>query len=206
MDRNKRISAEGTGEEQETRERIMAAARQLMAQKGYRGATTRRIAELAGVNEVTIFRHFKNKEGLFIQVMEELTDTHTYLVNCLKEEIPDIREMLIHFGRQYYRVLVDRKELLMICVIEADNHPRLVDLFARVPVTAVLVLTEKLEQLHQQGRLRNTHFQMAAHMFSSTIYTAFMVRYRTGLKDYTFDEEQLFEQAAEILLQGILPE
>ena len=42
----------------ETRLRILAATRSLLAQKGRRGTTTREIADLAGVNEATIFRHF----------------------------------------------------------------------------------------------------------------------------------------------------
>jgi AcrR family transcriptional regulator len=71
----------GKGEEQETRERIMAAARQLMAQKGYKGATTRKISELAGVNEVTIFRHFKSKDALFEELLSGLVDIRLKLEN-----------------------------------------------------------------------------------------------------------------------------
>ncbi|CAM5359336.1 TetR family transcriptional regulator OS=Lysinibacillus sphaericus OX=1421 GN=LS41612_14115 PE=4 SV=1 [Lysinibacillus sphaericus] len=48
----------------ETAQRIMDAALQLISEKGYTAATTKAIADLAQVNEVTIFRHFGNKEGL----------------------------------------------------------------------------------------------------------------------------------------------
>jgi AcrR family transcriptional regulator len=44
--------------------RILQAATLVYAQHGWRGATTRRIAEEAGVNEVTIFRHFGSKDAL----------------------------------------------------------------------------------------------------------------------------------------------
>jgi len=43
----------------------MQAASDLFANKGYAGTTTRSIAETAGVNEVTLFRHFGSKENLF---------------------------------------------------------------------------------------------------------------------------------------------
>jgi AcrR family transcriptional regulator len=54
----------------QTRERIVAAAREVIARKGKRGATTREIADLAGVNEATLFRHFGNKESLIIAVVK----------------------------------------------------------------------------------------------------------------------------------------
>lgn len=48
-----------------TAERILAAARRAFGEHGYRATTTRAIAELAGVAEPTVFRHFGSKELLF---------------------------------------------------------------------------------------------------------------------------------------------
>lgn len=47
-----------------SREKLLEAAARVYAECGFRGATTRRIAEEAGVNEVTIFRHFGSKAAL----------------------------------------------------------------------------------------------------------------------------------------------
>ncbi|MGH7533477.1 MAG: TetR/AcrR family transcriptional regulator, partial [Gemmatimonadales bacterium] len=46
------------------RQRLLDAAAKLYAEVGYRGATTRRIAQEAGVNELTLFRHFGSKAEL----------------------------------------------------------------------------------------------------------------------------------------------
>ena len=48
----------------ENRTRILEAAARVYAEFGYRGATTRRIATAAGVNEVTLFRTFGSKAAL----------------------------------------------------------------------------------------------------------------------------------------------
>ena len=46
------------------RDQLLHAAARIYAESGYRGATTRRIATAAGVNEITLFRHFGSKDAL----------------------------------------------------------------------------------------------------------------------------------------------
>lgn len=44
---------------------IIEASHKLFMSQGYKPTTTKQIAELAGVNESTIYRHFETKENLF---------------------------------------------------------------------------------------------------------------------------------------------
>ncbi|MGA8622096.1 MAG: TetR/AcrR family transcriptional regulator [Candidatus Sulfotelmatobacter sp.] len=48
-----------------TADRILEAAVQLFSRQGYTGSSTHEIARLAGVSEVTVFRHFPRKRDLF---------------------------------------------------------------------------------------------------------------------------------------------
>jgi AcrR family transcriptional regulator len=57
---------------------LLEAARQAFAERGYRGTSTRDIADLAGVTEVMIFRHFGNKANLF---QEAVIDPFASFVN-----------------------------------------------------------------------------------------------------------------------------
>ena len=52
-----------------TKSQIVEAAARVYGEYGFRGATTRRIAEEAGVNEVTLFRHFGSKSALIGEVL-----------------------------------------------------------------------------------------------------------------------------------------
>ncbi|MGL5065440.1 MAG: TetR/AcrR family transcriptional regulator, partial [Microcoleus sp.] len=54
-----------------TRQRSIVAALELFASQGVTKTTTKQIAELAQVNEVTLFRHFGSKHGLLLAVIEE---------------------------------------------------------------------------------------------------------------------------------------
>lgn len=53
-----------------TAERLLDAATVVIARMGVGKATTREIAKEAGVNEVTLFRVFQNKQGLMSAVLE----------------------------------------------------------------------------------------------------------------------------------------
>src|SRR6266702_7404650 len=57
------------------RDEILAAAADVFAQHGFRGSTTRRIADAAGVNEITLFRQFGSKEVLLREAMRHLTQS-----------------------------------------------------------------------------------------------------------------------------------
>jgi AcrR family transcriptional regulator len=60
--------AEGAG----TRERILAAAGELFAARGLRGATMREIAARAGTNLASAHYHFGSKEALYLAVASEI--------------------------------------------------------------------------------------------------------------------------------------
>jgi AcrR family transcriptional regulator len=51
-----------------TRERLLVAARELIEEGGYGGASVLAIAERAGVAAGTLYRHFASKEELFVEV------------------------------------------------------------------------------------------------------------------------------------------
>ena len=57
-----RLSAE------ERREAIVRAALPLFARKGFANATTRELAEAAGVSEALIYKHFPSKESLYAEI------------------------------------------------------------------------------------------------------------------------------------------
>ena len=56
-----------TGDER--REQILHTAVELFAQKGFKGTTTKEIANAAGVSEAMVFRHFDTKDDLYDAIL-----------------------------------------------------------------------------------------------------------------------------------------
>jgi AcrR family transcriptional regulator len=53
-----------------SRERVLKAATALFAARGFHQTSTRDVARRARVNEITVFRLFKNKRELYLQVLD----------------------------------------------------------------------------------------------------------------------------------------
>ena len=96
---------------------IIEAAKELFASRGYKAVTTKEIAQVSRVNEVTIFRQFGNKEKLFEQVLiyaVSKPDFSKYLDPT--EESLEI--FLRGIGRLIQFVFTDNLELLKIELFE----------------------------------------------------------------------------------------
>jgi AcrR family transcriptional regulator len=63
--------AKKTASEEDTRDRLIAAASRVFAAKGYDGASVRDIASAAGVNVSLVSYYFKGKDGLHRACLEE---------------------------------------------------------------------------------------------------------------------------------------
>ncbi|MEE4358407.1 MAG: TetR/AcrR family transcriptional regulator [Desulfococcaceae bacterium] len=56
------------------KEAILLAGAKLFAEKGFNGTSMAELAELTDIAGATIFYHFKNKEELFLAVLEQVKD------------------------------------------------------------------------------------------------------------------------------------
>ncbi len=70
-------------------ERIVAAATDLFAQRGFDGVSTRQIAAATGLNIATVHHHVGSKRDLYLATVERLCDQDEALVDGLVEAIDD---------------------------------------------------------------------------------------------------------------------
>ena len=74
------IAARMAGDER--RMQILRCAVSLFSQRGFRGTTTKEIAQAAGISEAMVFRHFATKEELYTAILDHKTCSGTALSPC----------------------------------------------------------------------------------------------------------------------------
>src|SRR3954463_4752325 len=71
------------------RERVVAAARELIPGGGYRGARVAAIAAWAGVATGTVYRHFPSKAELFAEVFRSVSQREVEAARAAAETAAD---------------------------------------------------------------------------------------------------------------------
>jgi len=152
------------------RERLLDAARQVFAMYGAAGATTRRIAEVAGVNEVTVFRHFGSKEAL----LDEAARAHVtgeHAVPLPETPKHPQQELTAWCAREIERLRASRAFILQ-CLSEEAAHPELGE-FGNLPMSqSAEELWGYVQRLARDGRIRHADERGAAvTMLLGAVYT-----------------------------------
>jgi AcrR family transcriptional regulator len=106
------------------RQKIIQAAIELFANQGVSETTTKQIAELAQVNEVTLFRQFGNKHGLLLAVIED-ADVFAQLGQNLATELPpasNLADMLRAYANTCLQALEQTPAVIRSLVGESGQY------------------------------------------------------------------------------------
>lgn len=76
-------------EQQDTRQRILAAAGTLFASKGFHGTSTREIAARVGVRQPSLFHHFPTKQAILAELLDRDLEPALARISAYREMADD---------------------------------------------------------------------------------------------------------------------
>ena len=187
----------------ETHRRLLEAAARVFARSGLEGATTREIAREAGVNEVTLFRHFQSKEKLLAAVLQRTFETQEKPGQAGAPKPSDFRAGLRRYIRDYAELLQRNILLVRTLVGEIHRHAEhekrvLTGIFAPLKVELVTLIREARDQ----GAVRaEVDPLIAADLLGGMVFMEVLRRTSPFTPEYP--AEVYLENALEVFTRGI---
>jgi AcrR family transcriptional regulator len=189
-----------------TRQRLIDAALELFTSQGVTETTTRQVAESAQVNEVTLFRHFGNKQGLLLAVIED-SAVFTHLGETLREQVNQtsrLDQALKNYVSDRLQALEQMPELLRSVVGEAGRYTienrralgRGVTLANR-DVARYLARVIEREQLHPRIPV-----EKLSSLLNVMLFGYLVIELTSEFHELWDDREDFLESLVELFLQG----
>ena len=165
---------------QQTRERLRAAAHRLFLQKGYLATSIDAILAEAGISsKETLYRHYANKEALFVDVLSHLTIEQTGFSEKLAalpqpQNLQQFGQALRLLSRELLSMMSQPGYLPLVRMIiaEAPRFPQLGTLFfSTVTQRGLAILTALLQAAREQQLIAAVDFDAVTHMLLGGLLT-----------------------------------
>lgn len=160
------------GRSSRKRREILAAATNIFLQNGYLGTNLDEVASLASVSKMTIYKHFSDKETLFVAIVTGMVNKASDAVHAELQELgdsgdveADLRDLAC---RQLNLVMQPQMMQLRRLVIgEVKRFPRLGQVFYdRGPKRTIEALAQAFGRLAAKGLLKLEDPRLAAEQFN----------------------------------------
>jgi AcrR family transcriptional regulator len=190
----------------QTRVRIMQAASTLFTKKGFAGTTTRAIAELAGVNEVTLFRHFGTKEKLAKAIMDEFGGLS--IAEDLERHFSgNYGQDLTLIGQVMMKVMAERSDAIRMAICEAGNFPEFQQIVAENPRQLRRMLARYFERQMDAGLIHTGHPEALAQVFLGMFFSYSVLQsFLLDSLQPEISSDDMVEQSVALFVRGTLIE
>jgi AcrR family transcriptional regulator len=188
-----------------TAPRILKAATRVFGRKGVSGATTREIARAAKVNEVTLFRCFRNKNELLRQVILEKSRRYEDFFAKAPFETPDdLRRTVESFALTYVASLRENEQFVRTFFGEMQRHLKLCrQLFVESTESMRFKLMNYLIAAQKKGLVR-ADLDVATGTDALTGMLVIGIL-RRPLTARVYSNERFSKTCVELFLKGIEP-
>lgn len=188
----------------QTRARLIEAATEVFSTAGLSGATTREIARVAGVNEVTLFRHFHTKEQLLAAVIQQATSLQAEALAHHDEWTQNLHIDLMHYAKLCTTMMREHEALIRTFIGEAKRHPEAARLLVyETDKSLRKQLIAYLRKAQQKGIVRpDVNLKVAVDSFCGMLLHG-MLRLSDTPETLGYGCESYIETCVDILVRGI---
>lgn len=188
----------------ETQLKIMDATMTLIIEKGYSKATTKSIAELAGVNESTIFRRFEGKKEIVLAAME-LPKWNPGLSESDFTYHGDLKEDLTSFSKIYMSKVSPEMVKVSLGLRSAELEGIALQGIMKVPMIFKKVLVNYFTEMIADGNMRDCDVESISLQFIAMNFGFVFLDASFGNKLVGVSKRDYIRNSIEVFVSGITP-
>lgn len=194
----------------ERREQLCKIAMRLFSERGFRGTTTKEIANAAGVSEAVIFKHFSNKDELYAAILDNKACDHG-LDNPFAEiadKIAQKDDFAVFYGMALNALNKHKNDsdFLRLMLQSALEGHQLAQVFFETFITYVYdFLGAYIRQRQEDGAFREVEPRVVVRAFIGMFvhHSLNNILWDKEQKLLTISNEDAAREFATILLEGI---
>lgn len=156
-----------------TSDRILQAALDLMQDKGYQQVSVKEIAQYAEVSEMTVFRHFKTKLGVFEAAVEKFSYIPHFEEIFAYQIVWDLETDLRLIAKAYFELMNKNKSIFLIAVQERRSFPELNQVIAKHTLKLKELVANYLLSMKEKNQMKEMDMETQAVVFLTTLYGYF---------------------------------
>jgi AcrR family transcriptional regulator len=184
------------------RHEILKAARAVIEEVGYRGASMSAIAARLGGSKATLYGYFATKERLFAAAMVDAVEARgDALLALLDAQDPDLGRVLRAFGFAYLAFVTSGEIIAQsrTAIAEAAASELGKELYTLGPKRAWDAICVYLADRTAEGKLRCTAPRLAAYQLKSLIEAGIMEPQLFGVAPL-FDPTEVVDSAVRVFM------
>jgi len=170
-----------------TEDKILNASLVLFSQKGFSAVTTKEIAKVAGVSEMTLFRHFESKHNLFERVFEKFVFSPKFL--ALFESLEwDLERDLNKICSSYQDTLHKNQKIILMHFKNEELNPEFDATLYKFPNELKNLLSNYFEEMGNRGIIQENPDVLANNFLATNfgLFITFLV-----MNKFTFETDIL---------------
>lgn len=190
----------------ERQERIIQGAMRLFAAKGFRGTTTREIAQRLGISEALMFKYFPSKEALYRAIIKKRTDgAEEMLFPPEVIQAKDDRKVFQAIATNLIERNVEDPTFMRLLHFSAlEGHELARIFFTNHAQKKIQLLARYIEERIKEGVFRQVSPELAAQGFLGMIIHYVQARELFGLRHWRrFSPAEVIETFVQIFLKGL---
>ncbi len=201
-------------EKEQRRQQIIDAAEQVFFKHGFESASMDMVAEQAELSKATLYMYFKSKEELYFHIFKRGERILLDLIDRALQQAPTFREKLlgslkalVQFKQNYRSYF----EVIEFFHSMRQQKPEVEELMAehlREEQRQLQKWSDLFKQGQKEGLVRPELHPLRAMIVVWLQFTGFLQRYQLAAKslkqDFNLNQEELLEQAYDLILYGIL--